>query len=219
MRFNVQIASVLAVAATMITVAASTSGSSAAAQDVAPILTRAQSDSPLAVSATAVTPLSPSIDQGPIHQGAVDQDLDQAQAPAAATLTDLVQAQARPETLTDQMKCLAGAIYFEAKGESLDGQLAVGRVVVNRAKSGRFPANYCGVVYQHAQFSFIHRNMMPAIRTGSRDWQRAVAIAQIADSGSWKSQCEGALYFHAARVSPSWHKTKIARVDDHVFYR
>jgi spore germination cell wall hydrolase CwlJ-like protein len=228
MRFNVQIASVLAVAATMITAAASTSGSSASAQDLAPGVTQTQSTLPLTVAPLAIspaatlTPLAPSIEQGPSTQGAIDQDVDQVQAPAAgtaATLADFVQEQAQPETLTSEMKCLAGAIYFEAKGETLAGQLAVGRVIVNRAKSGRFPDNYCGVVYQRSQFSFIHGKTMPAIRTASRDWQRAVAIAEIAHNGSWKSQCEGALYFHAARVSPAWHKTRIARVDDHVFYR
>jgi spore germination cell wall hydrolase CwlJ-like protein len=60
---------------------------------------------------------------------------------------------------------------------------------------------------------------MPGINTGSRDWHKAVAIARIADSNSWRSPVEGALFFHAARVSPGWRLTRIARVDNHVFYR
>jgi len=60
---------------------------------------------------------------------------------------------------------------------------------------------------------------MPAINTASRDWQEAVAIAQIADSNSWRAPAEGALFFHAARVSPGWRLTRMARVDNHVFYR
>ena len=117
------------------------------------------------------------------------------------------------------MRCLAGAIYFEAKGESLPGQLAVGRVVVNRAKSGRFPDSYCGVVYQRSQFSFVRGRTMPAIRTNSQDWREAVAIARIADAGSWESPAEGALFFHATRVSPGWRLARVTRIDNHVFYR
>jgi spore germination cell wall hydrolase CwlJ-like protein len=137
----------------------------------------------------------------------------------AGSLAQLVAAHGQPESLSPEMQCLAGAIYFESKGQTLAGQLAVGRVIVGRTKSGRFPESYCGVVYQRSQFSFVRGRSMPAIATRSPAWQQAVAIAQIADAGSWQSPCEGALYFHAARVSPGWHMTRIARVDDHVFYR
>ena len=121
--------------------------------------------------------------------------------------------------LTRELECLAGAIYFEAKSESLEGQLAVGRVVINRAKSGRFPSSYCGVVYQRSQFSFIRGGVMPRIDRASRNWQHAVAIARIADANAYPSPAEGALFFHAARVSPNWRLTRVARVDNHVFYR
>lgn len=142
-----------------------------------------------------------------------------AAARQAGTLEALVDAQPTAADLSSEMRCLAGAIYFEARGESLEGQLAVGRVVVNRSKSGRFPASYCGVVYQPSQFSFVRGRSMPAVRTASQDWREAIAIAQIADQGSWSSEAPDALYFHAARVSPSWRLTRLARVDNHVFYR
>jgi N-acetylmuramoyl-L-alanine amidase len=137
----------------------------------------------------------------------------------AASLAELVEAQAQPAELSDEMRCLAGAIYFEAKGESLPGQLAVGRVVINRANSGRFPDSYCGVVYQRSQFSFVRGRSMPAINTDSRSWHEAVAVAQIAHANSWQSKVEGALFFHATHVSPRWRLTRMARVDNHVFYR
>jgi spore germination cell wall hydrolase CwlJ-like protein len=124
-----------------------------------------------------------------------------------------------PETISPELRCLAGAIYFESKSEPLPGQLAVARVIVNRSKSGRFPASYCGVVYQPSQFSFVHGRSMPAINTSSQDWREAVAIARIADAGSWRSEAEGALFFHAARVSPAWRATRVARIGHHVFYR
>ncbi len=137
----------------------------------------------------------------------------------ARSLAALVDAQGAPEELDGDMKCLAGAVYFEAKGESLEGQLAVARVIINRAKSGRFASSLCGVVYQPSQFSFVRGGGMPPIRTESRSWREAVAIAQIASQDEWDSLAEGALYFHARRVSPAWGKTKLASIDNHIFYR
>ncbi|MDE2619433.1 MAG: cell wall hydrolase [Sphingomonadales bacterium] len=134
------------------------------------------------------------------------------------SLAQLVAAQPTGE-LSRELECLAGAIYFEAKSETLEGQLAVGRVIVNRARSGRFPTSYCGVVFQRAQFSFVRGNAMPGIKRASTGWKRAAAVAQIAHEGTWTSAAEGALYFHAARVSPGWNLTRIARVDSHIFYR
>jgi len=147
------------------------------------------------------------------------QDGQLAASRQASSLDALVDAQPTGSDLTPEMRCLAGAIYFEARGESLEGQLAVGRVVVNRSKSGRFPTSYCGVVYQPSQFSFVRGGSMPAVRTGSQDWREAIAIAKIADEGSWSSEVNNALFFHAARVSPSWRLTRLARVDNHIFYR
>jgi spore germination cell wall hydrolase CwlJ-like protein len=137
----------------------------------------------------------------------------------ADTLAELVATQSRGDSLTAEQNCLAGAIYFEAKSESLEGQLAVGRVIVARSKSGRFPTSYCGVVYQPSQFSFVRGHAMPGINKTSHQWQNAVALARIADAGSWQSPVEGALYFHAASVSPGWRMKRLARVDNHIFYR
>ncbi|MDE2596245.1 MAG: cell wall hydrolase [Sphingomonadales bacterium] len=138
---------------------------------------------------------------------------------SASSLIRLVAQQAQPAELPRELACLAGAVYFEAKGESLPGQLAVGRVIVARSKSGRFPDSYCGVVFQPSQFSFVRGSTMPGIDKRSANWRNAVAIAQIAHSGSWQSPVEGALFFHAARVSPGWHLKRLAQVDNHIFYR
>lgn len=136
----------------------------------------------------------------------------------ATSLAALVDAQGAPEELDGDMKCLAGAVYFESKGESLEGQLAVARVIINRAKSGRFASSLCGVVYQPSQFSFVRGGKIPAIRNAAQ-WNNAVAIAQIARDGSWKTQAPGALFFHARYVSPGWRKTRVASIDNHIFYR
>jgi spore germination cell wall hydrolase CwlJ-like protein len=185
---------------------------------------------PSAVSLTAL-PAAPSAGNAPAVIFAAPREVAQPLASApkgdtvfspdtpASSLASLVDAQGAPEELDGDMKCLAGAVYFEAKGESLEGQLAVARVIINRAKSGRFADSLCGVVYQPSQFSFVRGHAMPPIRTESRDWREAVAIAQIAVSDEWDSLAEGALYFHARRVSPGWGKAKLAAIDNHVFYR
>ena len=135
-----------------------------------------------------------------------------------ASLAALVERTALPDDLSSELNCLAGAVYFEAKGESLAGQLAVGRVIVARTRSGRFPASYCGVVYQPSQFSFVRGGTMPGINRTGRAWANAVRIARIAHEGSWKSPAEGALFFHAARVAPM-NRARIAQIDHQVFYR
>jgi spore germination cell wall hydrolase CwlJ-like protein len=211
MRSKLSRASVIAAAATLLTTLLGAQGSGAVAQDKLPEATKSE---PLQMVSRPVIQALPGEAQ---PQAAVTGDDDD--SPNATTLAALVSSQAEPEELSPEMRCLAGAIYFEAKSESLPGQLAVGRVVVNRAKSGRFPTSYCGVVFQPSQFSFVRGRSMPAINTASRDWREAVAIAKIADANSWRSPAEGALFFHAARVSPGWHLTRVARVDNHVFYR
>lgn len=118
-----------------------------------------------------------------------------------------------------QLECLAVGIYFEAKSEPLAGQLAVGQVIANRAKSGRFAPTYCGVLFQRSQFSFVRKGGYPYIARGGRQWQNAVAVARIVDGGLHTSTIPNALYFHASRVSPGWRMTRLGRVGNHVFYR
>ena len=139
----------------------------------------------------------------------------------AGSLHELVAQIETPATLSREMECLAGAIYFESRGEPLHGQLAVGQVIINRADSRSFPSDYCGVVFQKSQFSFVRGGTMPRINRSSTAWKRAKAIARIAHEGLWDSQAGDALYFHANYVRPSWSRTKIARatIDTHIFYR
>jgi len=118
-----------------------------------------------------------------------------------------------------ELECLAGAIYFESKSESLKGQLAVGHVIANRAASGRFPSTYCGVVYQRSQFSFVRGHSMPPIARSGLQWKNAVAIAKIVDQGLQPTPVSKALFFHARRVSPGWRLTRVATLGNHVFYR
>lgn len=210
-------ASIIAVAATMISTLAGAAGSGAFAQETTPQavieepVAPAQDASEAPLAGEATSPAAPGTSEAPAQS--------EVPTPAAISLAALVARQPQTAELSPELNCLAGAIYFESKGETLPGQLAVGRVVVARSKSGRFPGSYCGVVYQPSQFSFVRGRSMPAINQSSRDWREAVAIAQIAHSGSWRSPAEGALFFHAARVSPNWHLKRVARIDNHIFYR
>lgn len=137
----------------------------------------------------------------------------------ASSLKELVSQQDTSGTLSREMQCLAGTVYFESKGESLDGQLAVAKVVLERSASSRFPNTICGVVYQRKQFSFVRNSRMPKIYKGRRTWRNAVAIAKIATEGLWESKVEGALFFHATYVSPGWKLKRVGRIDRHIFYR
>jgi len=148
-----------------------------------------------------------------------------AAAPAVTTeagsLHELVGMVDTSAPMSEEMRCLAGAVYFEARGEPLTGQLAVAQVIINRTEDGRFPRSYCGVVAQPGQFSFMRGSRMPAVREGSAAWERAVAVAHIADKGLWESEAEGAVFFHARYVKPGWTRTKtrLAQIDTHIFYR
>jgi N-acetylmuramoyl-L-alanine amidase len=203
-------ASAIAVAASVMMILVSADGSGAAAETKVPVPIQSEPTIQI-VSQPVVQPLPVERDEAAVAPRANDSDAD--------SLSELVAQQPQPAELSHELNCLAGAIYFESKGETLEGQLAVGRVIVARTKSGRFPETYCGVVYQPSQFSFVRGRAMPAIARSSRHWKNAVAIAKIAHEGTWRSPVEGALFFHAAYVSPGWRLKRMARIDNHVFYR
>lgn len=212
LRLKAAITAAFALSATAAVTAADMSSASEAAPSVVTLSGNQEPDQAPAVAKPAVVFAAPR----EVAQPLVSSDSADVRAD---NLSALVSAHGDAETLEGDMRCLAGAVYFESKGESLEGQLAVARVIINRAKSGRFANSLCGVVYQPGQFSFVRGGSMPTIRMGSESWRRAVAIAQIAMKDAWDSQAEGALFFHARRVSPSWGKRQLAAIDNHIFYR
>jgi len=137
------------------------------------------------------------------------------------SLDALVANEAGEETGDAEQECLANAVYFEARGEPLRGQLAVAEVVMNRAASGRFPASLCGVVAQPAQFSFVHRGRMPRADRASEAWRRAVGVARVAAEGMAPRLLPAScLWYHANYVSPSWGRrlARNTRIGLHIFY-
>jgi spore germination cell wall hydrolase CwlJ-like protein len=151
-----------------------------------------------------------------------DQD-DPAVEPAVrptGDLADMVAQLRGPDAGSRELECLATGIYFESKSEPLAGQLAVGKVIANRADSGgRFPGTYCGVLFQRGQFSFVHGRTLTKVPRTNRQWQTAVAIAKIVDQDLKESAVGNALFFHARYVSPGWRMKRVASIGNHVFYR
>jgi len=123
--------------------------------------------------------------------------------------------------LNEEATCLATAVYFEARGESLEGQLAVARVVMNRAASGRYPPSWCATVKQPWQFSFVRHGQFPAVNTASGAWRKAQAITRLAMSNAVPSISNDVLWYHADYVAPTWRRNlqQASRIGQHIFYR
>lgn len=136
------------------------------------------------------------------------------------SLRDLVIAFVDYGNQDEQQQCLATAVYFEARSEPLEGQLAVAQVVLNRAASGIYPPAICDVVTQPAQFSFVRAGRFPAIDRDSDAWHKALAIADIARKKLIQKIASNVLWYHANYVAPSWGRrlTRAIRVGSHIFY-
>ncbi|MEJ0093058.1 MAG: cell wall hydrolase [Methylocella sp.] len=132
-----------------------------------------------------------------------------------------------PDRATQEKRCLAEAIYFEARNESDEGQAAVAQVVLNRVSSGLYPQTICGVVYQNrqrrnaCQFSFACEGRSLRV-TEPEAWRTAVRIAAEVTSGAtYVSDVGRATHYHANYVRPRWAK-KLEKMDvigHHIFYK
>ena len=135
--------------------------------------------------------------------------------------------------MTKQARCLALAIYYEARGESEDGQLAVAQVVLNRVDSKRYPNTICGVVYQNShmrnrcQFSFTCDGK-PERPNKDKVWSRSVELAQqmlcgpecSLDTVPLTGSVRHATHYHATYVKPGWSRRMrlVGRIGQHRFY-
>jgi spore germination cell wall hydrolase CwlJ-like protein len=128
----------------------------------------------------------------------------------------------------EAQKCLADAIYFEARGEVMKGQEAVAQVVMNRVFSGYYPHDVCGVVYQNArrhlacQFTFACEGKDLNKIDEPDMWEQAKQIARdMLDGKIWLAEVGHATHYHAYWVHPSWvhEMTRLYRLGVHTFYR
>lgn len=127
----------------------------------------------------------------------------------------------------NEQKCLAEAVYYEARGESVKGQVAVAQVVLNRVRNPAYPATICDVVYQNrnmlnaCQFSFACDGQKHRV-TEMPQWRMAQQVAKTVSAGQiWLSEVGSATHYHATYVSPFWAPTmkKMSKIGLHVFYR
>jgi spore germination cell wall hydrolase CwlJ-like protein len=221
-----------AVAACVLAVSAAWSGPLQAGEgNVAPVATHYLDHAAAAVEAsdigvndeTATAEATPMDSEDLAHLGAL---ADQMVTLADAILTPqvglgaLVQSYAGISTDGREQDCLANAVYFEARGEPVEGQLAVAEVVLNRTRSGRYPSTICEVVTQPWQFSFVRNGIIPAADRSSESWRKAVAIARIAEAGAQRLLPRDVLWYHADYVNPSWGRrlARNTKIGLHIFY-
>lgn len=126
-----------------------------------------------------------------------------------------------------QRRCLATAIYFEARGEPREGQLAVAQVVMNRVRSPDWPDTICGVVFQGqwnrngCQFSFACDGQ-PDKPKDMVKWDEAMRLArEVTDGKVFLDDIGHATHYHATYVKPRWVRDMnlVERIGQHIFYR
>lgn len=135
-------------------------------------------------------------------------------------------AEGLPEDLDEQARCLAQAVYFEARSEPLEGQLAVAQVVLNRVRSAFWPNDICSVVFQNehrrhgCQFSFACDGLSDNPHN-PRAWQRSKLVAAVALQDLWDDVTGAATHYHADYVAPEWRRAMdpTVRYGRHLFYR
>lgn len=145
-----------------------------------------------------------------------------ADRPEIAYTAEWLMAQPAPKG-DAEWECLKTALYFEARGETIEGQFAVAEVILNRVDSLRYPNTVCGVVQQggsrHCQFSFNCDGKTEAMADPDAE---AISgrIARVMLDGAPRNLTDGAMYFHTLGVKPSWSKRfeKTASIGAHLFY-
>lgn len=116
--------------------------------------------------------------------------------------------------------CLAMNVYWEARDQSLAGQVAVAQVTMNRVADPTYPNNVCGVVYDHKQFSWYWDGKSDVPREAAA-WRRAQMVANGVLAGSGHGDLDGVTHYHAVYVKPYWidSMTMVAQIGDHQFYK
>ena len=125
-----------------------------------------------------------------------------------------------------QMSCLAEALYFEARGEPIKGQLAVGEVILNRVEDTRYPSSICKVVNQGTgrrfacQFTYTCDGKLETVHE-RKPYEMALKIAKILMTTHDRKLTRGSTHYHSNYVDPKWSKKfeRVAKFGRHIFYR
>lgn len=209
--------------------AAAAGSTGAAASPTTPIVKRATALSsttpapmeatPIEIAAAPVSLQSPRLDKGGFGTSLIPKS-DDGDRPRYADLID-------PDNMSKEQRCLAEAVYFEARSEPEEGQAAVAQVVLNRVKSGLYPSSICGVVYQNrhrhlaCQFTFACEGK--ALRTTDTvSWERAKRVATaVLEGKTYLADVGGATHYHADYVKPYWARRlkKMDVIGRHIFYK
>lgn len=126
----------------------------------------------------------------------------------------------------DQWQCLAEALYFEARGESVRGMFAVGEVILNRVDSSRYPSTLCGVINQGTgrqfacQFTYTCDGAAEVIHEPAA-WAKVGKVARLLIDGAPRQLTDGATHYHTRAVNPRWARVfpRTATIGSHHFYR
>ncbi len=174
---------------------------------------------PIEIAAAPVSLQSPRLDRN----GGFGETLAPRADDNRPRYTDLID----PENMNKEQRCLAEAVYFEARSESAEGQAAVAQVVLNRVKSGLYPTSICGVVYQNrhrhlaCQFTFACEGK--ALRIGeSESWEQAKRVASaVLEGKTYLADVGSATHYHANYVRPYWARRlkKMDVIGRHIFYK
>jgi spore germination cell wall hydrolase CwlJ-like protein len=195
------------------------SPNASAPMSVAPSLVAPNVDPDLKKTAALPQPAEPSAGESIAKKGEVNNDYHGKTPAERLNLTGASRAK--------QEKCLAEAVYFEARGEAVRGQMAVAQVVMNRAFSGFYPTTPCGVVYQNkhrklaCQFTFACDGIPDVVKEPDM-WERARKIAKATlDGRIWLPEVAKSTHYHAYWVHPSWVREmkKMYKTGVHSFYR
>ena len=128
-----------------------------------------------------------------------------------------------------ELACLALNVYYESRGEPLEGQYAVAEVTMNRVADPRYPDTVCEAVYQK-KWDYLRKRYVGAFswteldhnaRPRGEAWERALSVAELTYAGSRTSVLDGAVHYHASHIRPSWSRGKkpVARIGRHLFYK
>jgi len=189
-----------------------------------PAVSRAAALSSTTPAAADATPVE--IAAAPVSQMPFENTLDPVRSPHPfdrPRYADLLD----PDKISRERKCLAEAVYFEARSESAEGQAAVAQVILNRVRSGLYPASVCGVVYQNrhrhlaCQFTFACEGKSLRI-ADAESWETAKRVArEVTEGTTYLAEVGGATHYHADYVRPNWARRlkKMDVIGRHIFYK